>query len=221
MVDAPWLFSGVDRPKTAVKTTNSEPTAAAPEPGREELPVLYGPVGASATPLVAPLNLADALAHITAMLEEVERDFPELQADIWTASGDASGRALRTARQKVEGKVKERRTNYDDALVRAQQMAIAIGGFRGYQNFEGFGLDSYARDDLNHNIDPNRPVFPHDPLDAIEEALALWSAAGAAAKAGVPIEVFLRTQGLYDEQIASVTGSDYYQAWLASTLGVV
>jgi hypothetical protein len=167
LVDAPWLMAGVKAPGGEVKTTTSASTADRPEPGREQVPMIYAPEGATATPLVAPLDLAAAEQHIKAILEEIERDFPELQADIWTASGDASGRALRVARQKVEGKVRERRASYDDALVRAQQMAIAIGGLRNYAGFSGFGLESYQRGDLDHTIDPNRPVFAADPLDEL------------------------------------------------------
>ena len=211
MVDAPWLFSGVDKPKTTVRTTTTEATTDRPEPGREEMPALYGPMGAAATPLVAPLDLAAAAAHIEAILKEIERDFPELQADIWTASGDASGRALRVARQKVEGKVKERRTNYDDALVRAQQMAVAIGGMRGYENFSGFGLESYQRGDLDHQIDPNRPVFPPDPLDDIEMETALWNAASVASNSGMPMDVFLERRGWDEESIARVMASEAQQ----------
>ena len=46
-------------------------------------------------------------------------------------------------------------------------MALAIGGFRGYEGFDGFTLDSYAAGDLDHTI-PARPVFGRDPLDDLE-----------------------------------------------------
>lgn len=165
LVDSPWLFAGVDKPKAGVRTAGAAASADRPEPGREEIPALYGPVGATATALVAPLDLAAALKSIEMMLAEIERDLPELQADIWTSAGDASGRALRVARQRIEAKAKMRRVNYDDGLRRALQMAVSIGGLRGY--FPGFDLGSYARGDEDFAFG-DRPVFPADPLDLLE-----------------------------------------------------
>jgi hypothetical protein len=218
MVDAPFLFSGVENPKKTVRTTTSTDSGKT-EPGREEIPALYGPAGASATPLVAQLDIAAATAHVTSILSEIERDFPELQHDIWSTGGDASGRALRVARQRVESKVMERRANYDNALVRAQQMAVAIGGFRGYDGFSGFGLDSYGEGKLDHRIG-DRPVFAGDPLDKVELDTAFWSAADLAVKAGVPIEVYLEREGWDAATIAKILGSVAYQQKItAGTFG--
>lgn len=215
MVDAPWLFSGVDKPKKATTTTGTDATTTRPEPGREELPALYGPVGANATPLVAPLDIGSTAAYIKTICEELERDYPELNADVHNIQGDISGRAIRISRQPVEAKVEQRRANYDNALVRAQQMAVAIGGYRGYKNFTGFNLDSYAAGALDHSIGA-RPVFPVDPLDNIEIEQAFWTAAGAANTAGAPLEIYLRRQGWTDEQIAELQASPEYQAKLAN-----
>lgn len=164
MVDAPWLFSGVDRQKSTPTTTGTAPYGnGKAEPSREEIPALYGPVGATATPLVAQLDLAAATGHVAGILAEIERDYPELKQDSANATGDRSGLALEIDHQPIEDKVIERRANYDDALMRIQQMAVAIGGFRNYDGFEGFDLDSYGRGDLDHAIDPMRPVFRETP----------------------------------------------------------
>ena len=144
-MDGVWLFSGMKAPKTAPSMTGATPTADNPEPGRQEMKAIYGPAGATAQALVAPLDLVGTMGHIQSILSELERDYPELRADVATASGDACGRALRVARQRAEAKVMQRRTNYDDALVRAQQMAMAIGGMRNYEAFAGFGLESYGQ----------------------------------------------------------------------------
>jgi len=198
----------VDNPKTTPwaqsrdSETYQETTAAStrPYPGREEMVALYGPAGAEATPLVAPLDIEATVGYIKDLLAELERDFPELQMDIWTAGGDASGRALRVARQRAEAKVRQRRMAYDDALVRAQMMAVAIGGFRGYEGFSGFGLESYGRGDLDHAI-AKRPVFAQDPMDDMEIELARWQAANEAVKAGVPLKVYLRRQGWNQDEL--------------------
>lgn len=213
-VDAAWFFTKMEAPRSTPKITGTTPTSDNPQPGRQEVPAIYAPEGSTATPLIATLDIAGALANIDAMLKELEKDYPELQMDIWAADKAASGRALRTARMRVETKVEERRPNYDDALIRIQQMAVAIGGYRKYEGFAGFGLDSYQAGDLDHYIG-DRPVFAKDPLDDIEVEQAFWTAANAATKAGVPLFVYLKRQGWSDEQVSEIEASPEYQAKLA------
>lgn len=204
-VDAPLLLKGVDDPRKTLRPQNSQPQVSALEQGRQEIPTLYGPPTAGVEFLVAPMDVAAALQHIQGMLQEMERDYPELHMDIWNASGDKSGRALRLARQRVEIKVQERRASYDAGLVRAQQMAVAMGGMRGYPGFEGFNLDSYQTGALDHSIGA-RPVFASDPMDELEEEQAFWTAAKAAKDTGgMPALVkFLRDHGWSEEDIASI-----------------
>lgn len=207
-VNPDWLASGMTKPATTphlrgTTDTGADATTARPFPGREELKVLYAPTGAKMDALVAKLDLGNVLLHLDGILKEIERDMVELSQDIHTASGDASGRALRTARQPVITKVVQRRANYDAGMVAAQQMAIAIGGFRGYEGYEGFGLDSYDKGDLDHSI-AARPVFEEDPLDKIEIDAAFWKAAEQAVKAGIPLEAYLREVGWEDERIAKL-----------------
>ncbi|MFH1574633.1 MAG: hypothetical protein ABIG68_11660, partial [Acidobacteriota bacterium] len=65
LVEAPWFFAGVDKPASTPTTTSRDSetyqqtsaSADRPQPGREEMPALYGPQGATATPLVAPLDI--------------------------------------------------------------------------------------------------------------------------------------------------------------------
>jgi hypothetical protein len=205
-VDAPWLFTGV------TGGTNADPssdTTASPAKGREEIPALYGPIGASAQALVAPLDIGAVNERIGGIVTELERDYPELRADIASASGDASGRALRVARQAVSTKVNERRVGYDDGLVRAHQMAIAIGGMRKYPGYAGYSLDSYARGDLDHRIS-ERPVYAPDPLDTIEISAAFWAAASAAkaAAGSLGLAQYLEDAGWDAAKIAALLIAD-------------
>lgn len=213
-VDSGWLFSGMTPPRNAPRVTGETPTSENPTPGREETPVLYAPQGAEAKPLISPLDIASTGNYIQFLLAELERDYPELQMDIWSANGDTSGRALRIARQRVETKVAERRPNYDDALVRAQMMAVSIGGYRGYEGFSGFSLDSYQKGDLDHNID-ERPVFSRDELDDIETEDAFWTAAEKATKSGVPLIAFLKRNGWSDEDLKLIENSEEHKAKIA------
>lgn len=207
-VNPDWLASGMTKPATTphmkgTTLTGADATTARPFPGREELKVLYAPAGAKMQAMVADLDLGTVLLHLDGILKEIERDMVELSQDIHTASGDASGRALRTARQPIIAKVTQRRAGYDAGLVAAHQMAIAIGGFRGYEGYEGFNLDSYAKGDLDHFI-AARPVFEEDPLDKIEIDNAFWKAAEQAVKAGIPVEAYLREAGWEDDRIAEL-----------------
>jgi hypothetical protein len=143
------------------------------------------------------------VAEIKNMLSEIEADYPELQVEINQAIQTNSGRAVRLARQPAETKVNERRARYDDALARAQKMAMTIGGIRGYTDFGGINLESYAAGKLDHSIGP-RPVFARDPLDELEIEEAFWTAATAAKEAGLPLHVYLKRHGWTDKEIAEV-----------------
>jgi hypothetical protein len=208
LVDAPWLMAGVKQGE--LQTSTPAGTDANPQKGRETVPMIFSGPDAKAQPLVAPLDIASTSAYIVQILQGIEADYPEMTADKNNATGDISGRALRINRAPAENKVQQRRPNYDDAIVRAHQMGIAIGGMRGYEGFEGFGLDSYASGDLDHQI-ADRPVFDKDPLDDIEKEAALWTAAQAAKNAGVPLPVFLKNAGWDEEKIAELEASEEYQ----------
>lgn len=216
-VNAPMLLSGVDQPRGAMNTTRTQATettaADNPTPGREELPFLYGPVGAGATPLLAPLDIASTLEAIQQLLLAIEEDYPELKVSrrAQEVSQEKSGKAIREARKEAEGKVKQRRQNYDDALIRINQMAVAIGGFNGYgEAFTGFNLDSYAAGQLEHTI-ADRPVFAADPLDDYEVDLAQVTAWGKRWEAAqVPIisrwRAMLQADGVQEDDLENAIG---------------
>jgi hypothetical protein len=204
IVDPIWLGSGMSKPKKDPKTEGAEPTDERPQPGREEVPILYADKDARIQAFVADLDIAAVSSQINDILKEIERDYPELQSDIWTPSGEVSGRAIRVARQRTESKMIMRRVNYDRAVVSVQQMAIAIGGEMGYEGYGGFNLESFDKGDLDHLVGP-RPVFTTDPLDDTEIERAFWETASIAVSTGIPLEVHLKRQGWTEEEIAEVT----------------
>lgn len=193
-------------PKTSanVAMPTTSPTADRPEPGREELPIMYvNDSAAKMQPLVVPeLDIEKVSNEIAMMLRELERDFPELQMDIWSVGGDTSGRALITARQRAEKKVTERRAGYDAAIVQAHQMAIAIGGDKGYEGYEGFSLDSYKKGELDHSV-AERTVFDLAPTEVADERLKFWQAIAAATQS-VPVESALKDAGWSQEKIDEI-----------------
>lgn len=211
LVEGAWLFAGVADPKGTVKASGQPATEEKPQPGRSEQKVFYSNnENAKAHSLVAPIDIADVSESIQSLIRELERDYPELRVDIANANNDISGRALRYNRAPAEAKVLQRRPNYDNALVRAQMMAVSIGGMRGYENFVGFDLDSYEARKLDHSIGP-RPVFDTDPMDTLEEDAKFWENAEKARKAGVPLVVYLRQQGWDETRIKEITDSEEYQ----------
>lgn len=211
LVEGAWLLAGISDPGTTKKATGQTSTDEKPQPGRTEQKFLYTTnQDAKAHSLVAPIEVQEVTESIMKLVAELERDYPELRVDIANASGDISGRALRYNRAPAVAKVVQRRPNYDNALVRAQMMSVAIGGMRGYENFGSFDLDSFASGKLEHSIG-ERPVFENDPIDDLEEDKLFWENADLAKKAGVPLEIYLKRKGWSPEEIAEITNSEEYQ----------
>lgn len=193
-IDPVWLFN-FQKPRSGLNLKDESTTATTsnPQPGREDIPAVYVPSAhARAQALVTEnIDLDQIGNRITALVSELERDLPELQMDIWTAGGYTTGKALKTARQRVEKKVITRRPMYDDPLTNLHGMAIAIGGERGYPGYEGFSLDSYVRGDLKHHIPTERPVFDTDALEAVERKQIFWNVVFQAIKNGSDVETVL------------------------------
>lgn len=195
-IRAPKLLAGMSVPKGPPFPAPTDPTinALGSEKGREQLPFLFGPENAKVYDLTNDLDVPGVSTHIQSIISEIERDYPELQMDIW-ATGDPSGRALRVARQRTENKIQERRVGYDAAEVMSNKFALAIGGLRGYPGYEGFAnADPFEAGPLDHEI-AHRAVFSPDPLDDIEEGQAFWTMVGSAVTAGMPLELILEREG--------------------------
>lgn len=205
-VNAPMLLAGVNKPSSTPNVTRTQPTDStysdSPIPGRDELPYLYGPVGARPEPMIASLDIPGTLTAIMELLKNLEEDYPELKQSrrAEEGGGEKSGRAYREARREASNKVIERRVNYDDALVRANQMALAIGGFRNYDGFTDFDLESYTAGDLDHKI-ISRPVFGRDPLDDLELEEKRAMVIQTYTNSGASVEAAAELAGMTPEQI--------------------
>lgn len=214
MVDSAWVFFGVTRPEDSPTTTETSLAGTAavnrPQPGREEIPALYGPEGGSAVPLVSDLNVGDVTANILQLIKEIERDYPELRLLALmddTNFGNMSGRALRLVRQPSETKVRQRRPGYYNALVRANQMAVAIAGFNGYEGFGGFDLGSFDRGLLDHSIG-QMPIFAVDPLDDLELSKETATIIKLYTDAGASLRQAALEAGLDEDEAAALASVD-------------
>ena len=200
-VNAKWFFAGIKGSSPNVIMGNTLETTARPEPGREEEAAVYSPdPNSKAFPLVAPVDIEGVTLHISEILKDLERDYPELKFDALRSLGDISGRALRIARQPAETKVLQRRANYDDGLKRLLQMAVSIGGFR---DLFGFNLDSYGGGALEFEFG-KRTVFAIDLLEEHEEDKAFWEAVKLAGDAGMPLLAYLEHKGWDAEALESL-----------------
>lgn len=200
-----WLYSGMARPTSTASNPDGrlrhprssdydEDTGLSSETERQEVPIVYAKdPAAKAMPLVASLQLSDALAVLKDQVEEIERDFPELRFDRMRSEGSfPSGEALRIARQPTQTKIEDRRATYDADLVKAHMMALAIGGHHYREDrdprleaFAPFSLDSYRDGALDHSIG-ERPVFAVDPALQDAERMAKYAAIEVGIRAGLP-----------------------------------
>jgi len=206
VVDPIWLFNfrKPSNTKDSVKTESADPTNARPEPQREEIPSLYvNNDKAKAQALVTEeIDIEMVSAAIQNVIAEMERDLPELQMDIWTVGGYTTGKALRTARQRVERKVIQRRPSYDLALVQAHQMAVAIGGMKQYEGYTDFSLDSFDAGKLDHDIPSDRDVFETDSSEISDQKVAFWTTINTIVTTQrIPVEIVLADFGWSEERI--------------------
>ena len=135
---------------------------------RQDMPIIQcADPGASMTPLVYPMPIDGMMKFVQMITDSIGLQYPELEKDVDQASGAASGRALRVARQKTAEKIEERRAAYEEALCGVQSMAMVMGGMQKYPGYEEFSLDSLENGQVAHSIG-ERPVFGSDPMDMIE-----------------------------------------------------
>lgn len=210
-IRAPMLLSGVAAPgkggrlrsaQTDRATQPADAVANDPEPERTQLDLLYAPEKATATHMTFDLDIAGVIAHVAMLNQDIEKNFPEVLADVGLG-GQVTAEAIRNARQLGTSKAQAKRPAYDGPLAAAQKMALTIGGFKGYEGYGGFDLDSYAAGRLDHAIGA-RPVFEVDPRDSIEEDLAFWQAIQAQTVAGVPLPLALERNGWSEEDLAAL-----------------
>lgn len=206
VIDPIWLFN-FKKPKAAadMQMTSGTATADRPAPIREEMHSIYVPnPQAKGQALVTDMiDVEKTMIALQGILQELERDFPELQMDIWTVGGYTTGTAMKTARQRVERKVQQRRPNYDGALIKAHKMAMSIGSQAGYDGYDGFGED-IQDDSFDHSIPADRIIFETDALEALDKKKKFWDTLVAIltkTKGQIPPEMVLKDFGWSDDKI--------------------
>lgn len=133
---------------------------------RDEQKYLTGTGNANYTPLVTDLDLSGSVSYIRSILDQLENEYPELQLskNSLASGSEKSGKSINELRKPIITKVTQARRSYDDSLIRANQMALTIGGLNGYFNY---GSDSFDKGMLDHKI-ADRDVFDKDELEHVE-----------------------------------------------------
>lgn len=139
------------------QSSNSTNTVDNPKKDTMKVIELWGD-NADLKTLPPTLNLADSIQNIIEVLKEIERDSPELSLHRLRDAGNLTAPGVRSAYDDAIAKFQEARGNYDTGLVKAQKMAIMIGGMRGYAGYEAFRGVTLDDERLQHQI-AQRPVI--------------------------------------------------------------
>lgn len=191
-----WFFSGVNSANSTVTMSDEE---------KDQLPAIFAPVGAEKPFAMTPnLDLQSALANVAALSSEVEKDMPELALNsVRERVRDVTGAAIESLYQDAVERYVEAQGHYDDGLVRANRMALAIGGYNRYKGYEGFTLESRNDDSTEHQIAKRKYMF--DKVSEMER-LNILIAAGASKE--FLMQELDYAQDVIDEELARMPVND-------------
>ena len=216
ILEAPVLVAGSEinlypgqPPATRTATTTNAQRADA----QQRINTITGGDGAHIETL--KMDTGESLAHIAAMLAEIERDHPEITLySQLRGMSQVTGPGAARLFGDVEAYVDAARAQYDQATIKLCQMAVAIGGWRLATNawgptpsrqqaaFAGYDLESYYAGDLDLSIQ-SRPLIPLTEEERISierqriglDADRTYSMANAAAaQNGTPAGIAARIQ---------------------------
>lgn len=117
--------------------------------------VWFLPSGATATPLVAGVDIGGVLEFVREIREQVFGSLPELAFDELKKANQIATATLELQLMELVLKIKRVRPNYDDGLVRALRMAGQAAASMGVSEVS-------ALDDEALTLDETRPVLPMD-----------------------------------------------------------
>lgn len=183
-----WGSQAAGQPsELAVETETMRRQAASRD--RQTTNVWPVPEDARPYPLIQNLGLADAESHIARIRTEIEEALPEI---VFIRRMQAMDQVTRPGAvalvSQVQGKLNRVASNYDLGTVKLGQMCAAIGGqlikdgdwglrsrlTKQQQAFLPFGLDSYARNELDFDLSP-RELLPRTFGERAAEAVQLES----------------------------------------------
>jgi hypothetical protein len=187
-VDPVWALIGGRMPENS-KSSEGE---------RDKVPVINIPIGGDIKALVTTLDIAGSMLAIDKIIGEIERDMPQLSLQrIRESGGNASGVSIENSYSDASDLLIEIQGNYDQGLIAATQMAMTIGGMRGYDAFRGITKESYEQGALDFYIKP-RDVFS-DRLTSDRKIELLLQASTTPVRG-----IVMREMGYSEDDIAEV-----------------
>lgn len=178
-VQMPLIFKNAKVGKLDMGADQSSQTGQVDDTPRKDTVTALNITGDNAEvyPVPPTIDITSGLTNIQEIINELEKDLPELALHRLRDSGQLTAPGVRSAYDDAIARYQEARGNYDTGLVEAQKMAVAIGGMRGYDGYQGFNLMSLENDSLDHQI-AQRPVI-NDTLglnEQIDKTLAALAA---------------------------------------------
>jgi hypothetical protein len=151
--------------------------------------------------LVPNINYEAALKILQDHMVELEQDLPELiYYRVSDMGASISGRAVRMLLAPAISRTVEARGNAENALIRADQMALTMG-----QNANLWDVGNYAAGDFEHCFE-ERDVLPNDELERAQAQQADGNALAQMTSAGMPLEMAVQEVfGWSEERAAQFT----------------
>lgn len=148
------------------------------------------PGNATMQSTVPQINYRDALNILQDQMMELERDMPELAYYRLREMNEVSGIAVRTLLSDAIDRVIDARANVEEALIRADKMALSIGQAMGIFDET---LGNYDAGDFDHHF-REREIIPLTPKEKAELVKL-------DVESGVPLTTSLKWRGRTDAEI--------------------
>ena len=123
--------------------------------------IWFLPQGATATPLLANIDIPGVLSFIQETRDQVQGALPELAFDELRKKDQIATATLELQLMELVLKVKRCRPNYDHGLADALRMAGLAGASMNLREVSGLADESLK-------FDPERPVLPLDPATQMQ-----------------------------------------------------
>lgn len=172
-MNPPWLFAGVQDPKSNPKNkangNNGDPVASVDARDKER--ALYTDnADAKAQSLVHQVDIANAIVEYNFVKSEIYDDLPELSMGSLRDSGNLTDPGITAGYSDAVDRLIDGNGNVDDFMVRTTQMGISVGAIGRYDGYKTFDANSYAKGDLAFYIKPREII--KDNLTAIQRLQA-------------------------------------------------
>lgn len=181
-------------PPVALGTSGSLTTSTNQDD--EDIWILPGATTVSS--LIPNLNYSDHILSIDKAMDNILLDLPELvYSMLHTIGGNPSSVSLQTLLLAATDRLLEARQNAESALIRAQQIALSIGGYAGL--FTGIRPTDYDSGKLDHSF-AEREIWTQSEMETAQTMQTYGSA-------GVPVQIAAQRAGWSEEQVKELVSA--------------